>query len=824
MPRFRLSRQARAALAAAATAISLLGALPASPVAAASPDPATPSGLTMAAHVQLQGHVRTGSWFGVAVDLANSGPTVTGELRIAGGTDSRSQFSTPVELATGSRKQYVLYALPPAFGGDLTVQLVNGSTLIAKSTVAIALHDSTQLVVGVVSENPGKIVGEIDLLPSQSGSTASLVPLKPGDLPERLQAWAALDRLVWQDTDTTTLTPGQLKALTGWVAGGGRLVIVGGTAGPAVLAGLPDELLPYRPTSTLDIDPEVLRPMLGGLPAEAAPLTALAGDLAHGRALAMSGDRVIAADMSYGAGTVTVLGFDPTTKWIATGNTYDTPLWRRLLPARIGGTVSLTDDSTITSAVSNLPSLALPPIGGLIVLLVGYILLIGPVNYLVLSRLDRREWAWVTVPALIGVFAIGAFGFGALQRGSAVIVHEVAIVRGSPGTSQAVAQSYLGIFSPNRATFQLKVAGDALLASPMNGDQFGGTATGGLDVLQGDPSRVRNLDVGYGSMRIVRAEAPATGPVITTDLKLVGGKLTGTVKNTGDTPLLDPVLVLGQATVNLTSLAAGATANVSLSVSTTSINYNSMSDQIVGQINYNGNGSGIDESEQRKIVRRSIIDQLSFDPQTGISRSLSVDTALIIGWGEDPVVPLEVEGQNVRRVANVMYEIPVGFGISGDVTFGSSLLTSSLVEQSTNMFTKDPWTFNFGPGTVRMSYRPIAFAGTLTPTRVSFALVQGGDFTLPAGQGTSLVETIRCDPAKPDCTVPADGLPDLEFLDVRTGSWVQFKHPAVGTQYNLDDPPRWVDPSTGEVNVRFVNVRQDMISFQFPIAIAGTVK
>ncbi len=223
--------------------------------------------------------------------------------------------------------------------------------------------------------------------------------------------------------------------------------------------------------------------------------------------------------MAYGAGSVTILGFDPTTSWIAEGEAWDAPLWRRLLPARSGGTVSLTDDSTIVGAVSNLPSLALPPIGGLIVLLIGYIILVGPVNYLVLRWLDRREWAWVTVPALILVFAVGAFGFGSLLRGSDVIVHEVAIVRGAPGTDQAVAQSYLGVFSPSRASFQVRVPGNALLAAPMNGDIFGSGAASNLDVLQGDPSRIRDLAVGYGSLRTIRAEAQAAGPRITTDLR-----------------------------------------------------------------------------------------------------------------------------------------------------------------------------------------------------------------------------------------------------------------------------------------------------------------
>ena len=73
---------------------------------------------------------------------------------------------------------------------------------------------------------------------------------------------------------------------------------------------------------------------------------------------------MIAADAAFGSGTVTLLGFDPATNWIADGDAIDVPLWRRLLPPRSGGNVSLVDDQTIVSAVTNLPSLALPPIGG----------------------------------------------------------------------------------------------------------------------------------------------------------------------------------------------------------------------------------------------------------------------------------------------------------------------------------------------------------------------------------------------------------------------------------------------------------------------------
>ena len=43
----------------------------------------------------------------------------------------------------------------------------------------------------------------------------------------------------------------------------------------------------------------------------------------------------------------------------------------------------------------------LPIIGFLLI----YIALMGPLNYVILNRLNRREWAWVTIPLLIAVFS-----------------------------------------------------------------------------------------------------------------------------------------------------------------------------------------------------------------------------------------------------------------------------------------------------------------------------------------------------------------------------------------------------------------------------------
>jgi hypothetical protein len=282
--------------------------------------------------------------------------------------------------------------------------------------------------------------------------------------------------------------------------------------------------------------------------------------------------------------------------------------------------------------------------------------------------------------------------------------------------------------------------------------------------------------------------------------------------------------VFGASSTNLKDLAPGATAEVSLTLTNNPLNQASLSDRVVGQIEWDFNGAISNEAEQRKLVRRSILDQLTYDPMTGFQSSFASDSPVLLAWGDDPVVPMEIEGVRVRRVANILYQVPVALTVGGEVTFRSDLLRTSVVEVNANFFSKDPWTISFGTGNVRLAFRPLPFDGTFTPKQVVVAMTFGGDIAIPSGNPKALVEKARCDPADEDCVAAQDGLPDIEVLDIRTGEWVQFAHMQQGTAYELVDVGRWVDPASGEVQVRFVNERQEGIGFQFPISISGVIR
>jgi hypothetical protein len=795
------------------------------PVAAA-------EGVQIEAKALLQGHARVGSWLAIEVHLQNDGAPVVGELRLQGGAQGGTRFSLPIDLASPADKTFVIYAQPPSFGQQLEVLLVSSDQTIARKKIAFTVHDAGQLIVGVVAPRPQGLVTQLQLPANQNGIAPLTIPLTLTDLPDRIEAWSTLDRLVWQDVDTNNLSKEQVGALRGWLALGGRLIIVGGTAGPAVLSGFPDAILPYRPTTTDDIAAASLTSILGGLPTEAADVPALAGSLDHGRALVTSGDRVVAAEASYGSGSVSLIGFDPTVGWIGASKSTG-QLWRSLIPPRTSSSTGVIDDSQILGAVQQLPVLDLPPIGGLLLLLLGYIVLIGPINYVVLRRLDRREWAWITMPVLIALFAVGAYGFGSALRGSDIIVNEVAIVRGAPDATEGSAQVYLGIFSPTRGTYQVAMPGGALVSAPIVGDMFGGQV-GALDVVQGATARVRDLSVGFGSLRTVRAETPAQVPKLHADLALVDGVLQGTIRNDSDVILEVPTVVLGGSTVNLKDIAPGTTATVSLKLNANS-NFNGqpLSDKVVGQIFFTGSAS---EAQRRNATRHQIIDQLTFDPNFGSFGSLPADSPVVLAWGHRSVVDVEVTGQRPSSSANVLFYIPVSMSIHGRTVFQSDLMRSTVLTNDAMLFSKDPSQITFGQGSVTVAYRPIAFDGTFTVSKVHMSLGFEGD---SLGAGGKLVAPLApacvpvdrvASPLPTDCLAPPppdqfDGVPEVEVFD-RTGdgAWRRLPHFQAGTAYDLDHPDRYVDPASGTIQVRFVNDHQDGVGISFLVSLEGTVR
>jgi hypothetical protein len=111
-------------------------------------------GPTMEARILLNGNARIGSWMAIEVHLVNTGPAISGELRLAGGSQGQTRFGRAVDLPTQSDKTYLMYAQPPAFGSELEIVLAADEQKVASTKAKFSIHDVNQLVVAVVAERP----------------------------------------------------------------------------------------------------------------------------------------------------------------------------------------------------------------------------------------------------------------------------------------------------------------------------------------------------------------------------------------------------------------------------------------------------------------------------------------------------------------------------------------------------------------------------------------------------------------------------------------------------------------------------------------------
>ncbi len=346
-----------------------------------------------------------------------------------------------------------------------------------------------------------------------TASSAQVVEAAAADLPDRASAYGGVDAvLLRSDAPLDALTESQSDALRDWVAGGGHLIVCGGAdpgrlATPFFAGLLPAAVGPAR-TVTLP----------GGQAVSALTLTPKPLPGVH-VLVSAPGSGPLVVGGPYGAGSVTLTAYDPTVAASLASPSESHTLWRTLLTSgqalpssllshvaareeNYGGSVYYGNAPALLSeAVMRGPSLDAPGTEVIGLFLLAYLIILVPVNYLVLKRLDRKEMAWVTIPALVLLFAAGTFGVGYASKGGSLFLNRAAIVETSAGQRGAGVYAELGLFSPRRTDYDLTVSGgDVLAAIPNPGQNYSGRFGGS----GGDESQ------GYGATRFVQTPSGAS--------------------------------------------------------------------------------------------------------------------------------------------------------------------------------------------------------------------------------------------------------------------------------------------------------------------------
>lgn len=546
---------------------------------------------TLDAAVGFDGEYIVGKTAPLKGIITNNGAPFRGELQAKAytfedtgwyGTKSGAAeyaiFYQELELLQGASQKIDLELNIGTIQRFLQITLVdeNGRTVFLQN-VDLKPREPNMLAIGVLSERPQDMQILAGMMPpNTNGADAKFYYGTYFFDGEGFPSSAALMEnfriIVADGIDFAALTQAQRDALNGWVIGGGMLVIGTGEAGARTLGGL-----------ELTADVQITGTTAGSLQGTPVTLASLEGDGVE--PLWQESGAVLAYQKKEGGGRIILPAFSIATTPVAAMAETPAILWNICSMANNSylGLDNMTDDRYYRySSMSNFPPLGTGTVKLLLGLLAVYIVIVGPMLYLVLKKLDKREKGWIAVPALAVLFVAAVFAVSRTSlygNGMLRMVSKVELAEGAD-TAAAETDIYLKSADAGSLTYSNE---DKLNIFPQKEDYYyynlaAGDVNCGYKMLSGNRSEITFYGNQSWQTNYLSAKTTVqTGGALESTLRLENGRLKGTVTNGTNSGFVDTILNANGTWLRIGQMQAGETLEIDQPVDPDSIGLGSYS-------------------------------------------------------------------------------------------------------------------------------------------------------------------------------------------------------------------------------------------------------
>ncbi len=734
--------------------------------------------LTLQVQTGFDGYVKEGKWIPVHITVENKGVDLNEasiQVNYKDFSGSASIFGADISLPTNSRKELFIYVYYPQGGSaNLNVELISDKKVVAKTTTRMVNVAPQSLVIGLIANTPSNY-SNLSQVTAPNGITR-LVEIKPADLPDKPQGWETLDAIILSDVDTGTLTSAQLNALELWIAKGGTLITIGGPKWQSTVQGI-QKLLPIQVTGTTKVngspDLNAITTTFGfpgAIPfPEESTSTLATGKLTEDARVLASHDGVpLVIERKLGGGRSIFFAADPGlapyNNWTGTFTIYNGLLnFKHTQAAWVNGK---WEQNSANEAITSIAELAIPSIVVICGIMAVYILLIGPLNYLFLRFVKKREWAWISIPLIVLFVTMISYVYGYFYRGRTPTLSRLTVIQAWDGVSQVEKNSLLGIYSPQRDTYTLE-SEDGFLLYPHNLDDINlQSKTTWLSLQEGQNTNVPEIPIEIGGMKVIGSTGSSAALQIEHSLMITfdngNARLSGTITNNSSSTLTGLNLVTPARWKILGDLAPGKTAELNLPLVITANSPEFYFDGSVNILQTSYQVLQVDEEMRRKeAFLRSVI-----TPEYGEN---NYNWGMyLIGWLEDDQPSATLVGFKSKISDSTLYIHQV----TPEVTLptGDFTLTTTLLEwQSTSDDASPYYAYSYSNGDFTLKFRP---AIPITFSTVKQLKLNLDSYTQPSAVQVSL-------------------------WDFKTHGFSALNNVTWGT-YNVPNPENYVSP-TGEV-------------------------
>lgn len=573
----------------------------------------------MKSTIGFDGVMKSFVWTPVAVELNNdSDDDLEGTIRVIQqdvDLPYLADCSARVRLPAHSKKLFHSYVRLAGYGGKVDVVFSRGGSVYAVKTTNINMfqkNDALVVSIGGPATRLNYLNNETipaiarrnlgpGAYPNPPGSPGGTSAIHVGSIsfrqiPDRPSAYEGVDMLVLSELTPSSANAKALRALAMWVASGGTLVIPTGPDYRRFQNEFYDDLLPVTINGSATLPGLTALGKMSSSPFPAGPASVAKSSVKPGIGLVLAAESGVPlmAARHYGAGQVIFLAFDhlasPFKDWNG-----QTAFWKRVVSTSVaserlarsvmaemddsmlnrgsgyyggGGQTAywLQNSGLMTTLVTQNPKVRVPSINIIGLFLLAYLVMLVPVNYFVLKRRRRLEFAWLTTPAIVLVFTVGAYAIGHTMKGSDLRLREVTMIEATSGSRCAASVTNASLFSPARRSYDLQASDQFALAQvvPMSGTDR--VPDGFIDEAS-DRCSVEDVDMAMWSSKTFEASGGVDlGGAFGSSLALSGQHLKGTITNDTKMPLEDCYVCFAGIAKKIGNLPSGGRSAVDVVV------------------------------------------------------------------------------------------------------------------------------------------------------------------------------------------------------------------------------------------------------------------
>lgn len=551
--------------------------------------------LEVKATAGVSGKAKYQSVVPLQVTVKNNGADFSGDMAInsSNSYEAASALVVPIDIAAGEEKTFTFYldGLADYSYSDTDLfafyegSIEKGKKIAYKGTKRLQSNflDPSSTFIYTLTDKSDRLSALLRLstfLAQSNVEVFNINQLKDYTLPEDSQGLAMANVIVVDEVAIADLTPKQQEALLKWVQDGGTLLL-GAADQINATAGVFKEYLPLSLSQEMTaISAEALTKLSGGgiftQPISVYSATSSEGSLP----VLTENNEVLAAKKKVGSGEVIQTTFSLGDQPLASMDGYGALL------AKVINIQSISQQGMMRQGQSPLDQISYElrninelfpsfevSVSYMLIVIILYILIIGPILYFVLKKADKREHAWWIIPSISVVLSIVLFIVGAKDRIVQPQVQQSAFYKVNEDNS--VNGYYVESILTNRSgDFVVNADQNTTAVALRNYNNFTGTM-GPLHESSyikenASGSTLTLRDLSYWSVQSFGGKTSAQNiGKMDIDITLKNEKLTGTVKNNFPFALKDVTLISGVKEVKLGDIEANGTLQVNKELKTT---------------------------------------------------------------------------------------------------------------------------------------------------------------------------------------------------------------------------------------------------------------